>query len=540
MSKYQGESFYFHDYETFGLDPKKSRASQFAGIRTDKDLNILPEGENDFLNIYCEITPDHLPSPDACLVTGHTPQRITKMRKEENALEWKDKTVLNEYEFARRINKILSKSKTCGIGYNSISFDDEFTRNILFRSLLDPYQREWSAGCSRSDGINFIRFAYLVDQKCLNFPDKVFKESEEAIFYHDGRPVKSFKLEDLSKANGIEHASAHDAMSDVYALIGVLKKLKENRPDIFDYIYNLRTKKNVLNLLDSSSDSSLLHVSSYYGTKNNSMSVIQILSVGKDNPSERIFVDLQGNIDSLINLSAEEIKEHLYLKKDELESRGLERPPLNKFAINKCPVISKLGWIKDNSKSLGLNGNKIRENKTKLMQNIDLIKSKLDIIYESKEFPPSVDPDLSIYDEFISNHDKEIMKGIHIEILRGEFIGQNYPFESERIKQVYDRFKLRNFAYKLDVHEQTEWKKFCRERITGTRYDDVNQEPSICKSFGEHTLDTFLERLSELKKVHINDKEKIQILIELYQYAKGLCPEHPAFDVAKKKAVNKP
>jgi oligoribonuclease (3'-5' exoribonuclease) len=30
-------SFYWHDYETFGVDPQRDRAVQFAGIRTDFD-----------------------------------------------------------------------------------------------------------------------------------------------------------------------------------------------------------------------------------------------------------------------------------------------------------------------------------------------------------------------------------------------------------------------------------------------------------------------------------------------------------------------
>ncbi|MEW7984271.1 MAG: exonuclease domain-containing protein, partial [Candidatus Thiodiazotropha sp.] len=43
-------SFYWHDYETWGADPRRDRASQFAGVRTDADLN--PVG--DPLVIYCK------------------------------------------------------------------------------------------------------------------------------------------------------------------------------------------------------------------------------------------------------------------------------------------------------------------------------------------------------------------------------------------------------------------------------------------------------------------------------------------------------
>jgi len=36
-------SFYWHDYETFGADPSRDRPSQFAGIRTDAEFNIIGE-----------------------------------------------------------------------------------------------------------------------------------------------------------------------------------------------------------------------------------------------------------------------------------------------------------------------------------------------------------------------------------------------------------------------------------------------------------------------------------------------------------------
>nr|MBP7082734.1 hypothetical protein [Giesbergeria sp.] len=32
-------TFLWHDYETFGSDPRRDRPAQFAAIRTDADLN---------------------------------------------------------------------------------------------------------------------------------------------------------------------------------------------------------------------------------------------------------------------------------------------------------------------------------------------------------------------------------------------------------------------------------------------------------------------------------------------------------------------
>ena len=71
-------SIYWHDYETFGISPQKDRPVQFAGRRTD--LNLNPVG--DPLNILCQQTEDYLPQPMAALVTGITPQMAKKGMRE--------------------------------------------------------------------------------------------------------------------------------------------------------------------------------------------------------------------------------------------------------------------------------------------------------------------------------------------------------------------------------------------------------------------------------------------------------------------------
>ena len=62
-------TFLWHDYETFGIDPRRDRPAQFAAIRTDAQLNIVGEP----INLLCKPAPDYLPDPASCLVTGITP-----------------------------------------------------------------------------------------------------------------------------------------------------------------------------------------------------------------------------------------------------------------------------------------------------------------------------------------------------------------------------------------------------------------------------------------------------------------------------------
>ncbi|MDO4232315.1 MAG: exonuclease domain-containing protein, partial [Lautropia sp.] len=125
-------SFFWHDYETFGAVPRRDRPAQFAGIRTDADLNEIGEP----VMIYCQPQPDYLPNPEACLLTGILPQTCLEQG-------------LPEHQFAERILAELGQSGTIGVGYNSIRFDDEVTRHLFWRNLLDPYGREWRNGCSR-------------------------------------------------------------------------------------------------------------------------------------------------------------------------------------------------------------------------------------------------------------------------------------------------------------------------------------------------------------------------------------------------------
>ena len=178
-------TFLWHDYETFGIDPRRDRPAQFAALRTDAQLNIV----GDPINILCQPAPDYLPEPAACLVTGITPQQCLQNGMAEHA-------------FAARIHAELSQPGTIGVGYNSIRFDDEFTRFLFWRNLIDPYGREWQHECGRWDLLDVMRLAHALRPDGINWP-----QNEEG--------HTSFRLEHLTAANGLLHEAAHDALSDV-------------------------------------------------------------------------------------------------------------------------------------------------------------------------------------------------------------------------------------------------------------------------------------------------------------------------------------
>jgi len=183
----------WYDLETFGLNPQYDRIAQFACIRTDENLEEIDEP----IRIYCKPTLDYLPAPSACKVHGITPQMALELG-------------IDEYDFALKIHEEFSVPGTTTAGYNSINFDDEFIRHLFYRNLLDPYEREYANGNSRWDLINLVRAAHDLRPDGIVWPQD-----------NDGYPV--FKLEALTKANGLLHESAHDALSDIRATIAMAR-----------------------------------------------------------------------------------------------------------------------------------------------------------------------------------------------------------------------------------------------------------------------------------------------------------------------------
>ena len=127
-------------------------------------------------------------------------------------------------QFFAAIHRELAQPNTCGVGYNSIRFDDEVTRYGLYRNFYDPYAREWENNNSRWDIIDMVRLCYALRPEGIHWPRR-----------DDG--AVSFRLEDLTVANGLEHQSAHDALSDVYATIALAKLIKQKQPDMYQHIF---------------------------------------------------------------------------------------------------------------------------------------------------------------------------------------------------------------------------------------------------------------------------------------------------------------
>lgn len=536
MQKYKPteKTFYFHDYETFGADPSTSKPSQFAGIRTDYDLNILPDDKNDKLNIYCRFSEDYLPSPEACFITGITPQTIKLIDDEEyeNEIKGKSKSVYNEDQFSKIILSVMKKDNTCSIGYNSINFDDEVTRNILFRNFRNPYTREWQNGCSRADGIEIVRLAHAIDPKIMIFPNKLDADGN-IILDRKGNPTVSFKLEELSKANGIVHENAHDALSDVYALIGVLKIIKEKRPDIFEFCLEKRNKKNNTSFIKEAAlkRKVIFHTSSYYKRENWDMAILLPIETKFSEPNTFSAIKLSSvnkeSLEMLITLSPEEIRKILFMKTNDLLENGLLRPPITKIKINQFQMFGDLSELTKYNlpENVIFDGNEIRENKKFIIDNMDIIKEKLQILEnisnQEMNIKKEIDVDESIYNGFLDQDEYKIMDDMHYQISKKTFDENinKYVFKTPKLNELFIRFIGRNYHYMLDIEKGIQWDNFVKNRITG----------KLPNSNIEYNVYQYIDKMQELSITEL-DERKRKIFYDLLQYGIYITNKFKLFD----------
>ncbi len=478
------DTFYWHDYETFGTDPSRDAAVQFAGLRTDADLNIIGEP----LVIYSRPANDVLPHPQACLITGITPQKALAEG-------------LPEHEFIRLIHEQLAMPGTCGVGYNSLRFDDEVTRYTLYRNFYDPYGREWQNGNSRWDIIDMLRAAYALRPEGIMWPKR-----------EDGLP--SFRLEELTAANGISHESAHDALSDVHATIAMARLVKEKQPRLYDFVVNHKDKRSVMAQLDISAMKPVLHISGMFGAARHSIALVVPLAIHPVNKNEVICYDLSADPQSLFELQPEQIQELLYTRTEDLPE-DTQRPGLKSIHINKCPIIVPAKMANPEiAQRLGINGELCRTHLRSLRDYRDRDASgfivKIQAIYAARKYAEQTDPDRMLYSGgFFSDGDRRVMDSIRTSTPE-ELANSSFPFKDARLPEMLFRYRARNFPESLSNEEKAQWEEYRFGYLT-----DPEMGASICMEEYQQEI----ERL--LADGEIGDHER-EILEQLLEYGDSL------------------
>ncbi|MGF1686870.1 exodeoxyribonuclease I [Photobacterium japonica] len=465
-------TLFWLDYETFGATPSLDRPCQFAGVRTDMDMNIIGEP----LVIYCKPPMDYLPAPEACLITGITPQKAHQEG-------------LSEPEFIARIHEELSKPNTCVIGYNNVRFDDEVTRYTLYRNFFDPYAWAWQNNNSRWDLLDIMRTCYALRPEGINWPNN-----------EDGLP--SFKLELLSVANGIEHANAHDAMADVYATIELAKIVKNNQPKLFNYFFELRHKRKLQELIDIVELTPLMHVSGMFGVECGNTSWIVPMAWHPDNKNAVITVNLAMDPTPLLELSADELRERLYTKRADLAPDELP-VPLKLVHLNKCPVLAPAKTLRaEDAARIGIDREQCLKHLQILKAHPEVREKLLAIYSQEREYAENNNVDTQLYSGFFSPADRSTM-----DIIRQTSPEELAKFElnvaDPRIKPLLFRYRARNFPMTLDYKEQQQWKHYCQD-------------------FFEENLPNYMQNLEALGHEHQSSEKNMKILKAVYDYVASL------------------
>ncbi len=483
-------TFLWHDYETFGINVRRDRPSQFAAIRTDAELNVIGES----IMLYCQPANDFLPDPQSCLITGITPQLCLEKG-------------LPEYQFAAQIEQAFSQPGTIGVGYNTLRFDDEITRFMFWRNLIDPYAREWQNNCGRWDLMDVVRTAYALRPEGIHWPTKLDEKG-------DGKNDRkaSFKLTDLTAANGLAHEAAHDALSDVSATIALARLLREKQPRLFEFCLGLHKKDRVAAELGLpttvATAKPFLHISGMFPADRGCLALMWPLAMHPTNKNELIAWDLAHDPRELASMNVDEVRLRLFSRSDDLPD-GVTRLPIKTIHLNKSPMV--MGNLKVLSPAMaerwGLKMDAQLENAVLASALPDMSGIWPNVFQRPKEATPDVDEDL--YGGFIGNADRRRLN--ELRSLSGDKLAaKRNAFDDPRLQELVFRYRARNFGASLAVEETSRW-----------------EAHRVAKLFdGEGGAKTIEALFSEIDALSESENEKgEEILGALYDYAQAIAPE---------------
>ncbi len=487
-------NLFWHDYETFGVMPRRDRPAQFAGVRTDADLREIDAP----VTLYCQPSPDSLPDPESCLLTGITPQVCMARGVPEHA-------------FAEAIEAQLARPGTVGVGYNSIRFDDEVTRYLFWRNLIDPYAREWQNQCGRWDLMDVVRCAYALRPDGIQWPT-----------HPDGRP--SFKLEHLTAANGIAHEAAHDAMSDVRATLALARLIKGKQPKLWDFCLRLRKKDAVIEEMATAQKAGqpFLHISGMYPPERGCVALVWPLAPHPTNKNEVIVWDLAEDPSVLASLDADTLRQRMFTRADALPE-GVARLPIKTIHLNKSPVV--IGNLKTLSDAMAARWG---VSKDLALRHADLAAKQTAALAglwpevfarPAMDGTPDVDEDL--YGGFVGNDDRRTLQRLR-SLDPAALAAARPAFADARLGELVFRYRARNFPATLTDAEQQQWQAHRAHRL----HDGAGGSVTLAAFF--ERIDALGESIEENADAAADDHalERSQnILGALVDYATDIAPE---------------
>lgn len=420
------QTFFFYDLETSGLNSRQDRIMQFAGQRTDMNLELIGEP----YNLLVTLNDDTLPSPDALMVTGITPQKTV----EEG---------YSEAQFAQMLSEEIFTPDTIAVGFNNIRFDDEFIRHLLWRNFHDPYEWSWKDGRSRWDLLDVVRLTRALRPEGINWP-------------LDAKGEPSNRLELITSANSIAHENAHDALADVTALIAVTKLIKQKQPQLYDYLLKMRDKKVVQQLVNVDDKKPFVYASGRYDKEFAKTTVAFPLTTSRNGGV--VVYDLRYDPTPFVGLSVEELSAKIFASWEERQAENFVKLPVKELQYNRCPAVAPLGVLEQGGgwQKISLSTETIQQHQHILLNHPDFAE-KLRTIFEKKPaFKKLPDPEAQLYDGFLNDHDR-----LRVEAVRNaderELADFHPEFQDERLAPLLLHYKARNFPRSLSEDDLAQW-----------------------------------------------------------------------------------
>jgi exodeoxyribonuclease-1 len=366
-------NYIFYDFETTGIESNWDQIIQVGAVLTNSNFQEIDRFES-----RCHLRPGLIPYPKAILVNKSSSTELAN-------------TKLSHFSL---IEIMLAKFKSWGsaiyLGYNTISFDEEFLRKSLFKSLFDPYLTI-NNGNKRTDLLNILRANHAY------YPDSIKIPVNEK-----GKLV--FKLDQVAPLNGITDFSAHDAIGDSIATIRLAELIDKRNPELWEASLLTTNREDTDNII-----------------KNNKIFCITETFFGKTMPfivSLLCFhpkykwaqcFDLKNDPEDYINLTQESL-EHFMSKSPKI---------IRSVRNNKSPIImnsnhiSKInGYMHISEKEL-LRRAEIIQSNTSFKQTVERILEKQAAEKEEFKSQEDINYEETIYHSFSTNYEKIVMEEFH-------------------------------------------------------------------------------------------------------------------------------
>lgn len=452
---------------------------QFAGQRTN--LELEPIGEP--VNILVKLSDDVLPQPDAILLTGITPQQTLA-------------SGVTEAEFLSIFTETVATPGTVFVGFNTVRFDDEFMRYLHYRNFYDPYAWQWREQRSRWDLLDVVRMTRALRPDGMKWP------------VVDGKPGN--RLELLTKANGISHDNAHDALADVVASIEIAKLIRKNQPKLFTWLLKMRDKSQVKNLVET--EDLLVYSSGKYSNEAEKTTVVMRLC---DHPKKQgaLMYDLRHDPEPFLQMSAQQLAERWRWTR---EPDAPSRLPVKTMQFNRCPAVAPLSVLDEASQKrividmkLVKKYQKVLRDNPEFCESIIKALSILDAEQMKRQKSTTQDVDAQLYEGFYDKHDANLLGVVRAATPDELTTDLAKELHDTRLQSLVSRYKARNYPAQLSSEERAAWERHRHHQLL-----DGGEKSRLAQ---------FMHRLGQLAEQRPGADQQF-LLQELQLYAESIMP----------------